>query len=197
MSKRVLDFNFGDIGALNGPISIRDVEKTVDEHPLSKRSVNFGFTLSNISITIKRGTEEVNEELSKRSEEYSLIIISLPGVNGLSGRSTDAYAGRHLTVSMRTYPPVVFIRYANFTSVADAMVQALQQNGVTQDQMAQYLSQTLLATDPETGNKYQLVPDNGSVLSSMNDIGEAFARELCSSTYPGLVLDLVYQPTSA
>lgn len=59
--------------------------------------------------------------------------------------------------------------------VADAMVQGLQDIGVTQDQVPQYLSQNLVATDPNTGNEYLLVVAN---VSTTVDIGEALARVL-------------------
>lgn len=39
------------------------------------------------------------------------------------------------------------------------MVRALQQRGVSQDDMPHYVRQNVHVADPDTGNQYQLVPD--------------------------------------
>ncbi|KAI9566077.1 hypothetical protein HD554DRAFT_2040500 [Boletus coccyginus] len=159
-SKRALKFSFS--GYEYGAVGIRDVETNADEYRLSKR-VQFGRdSLVNISdspISLKRSTEEADEEFSKRSKTYNLVASSLSPVNGHSDRSTDAYEGRRVVVYM-----------------SDAMVHGLERNGVTQDQMHQYLSQAVHATDPATGYKYYLVP-NEALATTAADISEAFARE--------------------
>jgi len=178
LSKRdpSLSFNFGSSSVV---ITLRDVEPTADKRRLSKRNVDASFTLqlnTNGAIAIKRSTEEAHEELSKRSEEYSLVVTSLlPPGNGLSGRSTDAYEGRQVLVSS-----------------SDAMVQGLQAIGVTQDQVPQYLSQNLVATDSNTGNEYQLIPANISLAVGIGLANVTLANVTLAAD---IVLNLDYQPT--
>lgn len=43
---------------------------------------------------------------------------------------------------------------------ADPVVWALQQKGVSQDEMPQYIRQNMYVTDSDTGDRYQLVPDS-------------------------------------
>jgi hypothetical protein len=58
-------------------------------------------------------------------------------------RSADTYGGRHVVIS-----------------TPDSVVRALQQRGVSQDDMPQYVRQNVHVADPNTGNQYQLVPDS-------------------------------------
>lgn len=63
------------------------------------------------------------------------------------------------------------------------MVRALQQRGVSQDDMPQYVRQNVHVADPNTGNQYQLVPDNNreepaSADSSTILISEETTREI-------------------
>lgn len=174
LSKRAgLSLSFGSTTVI---VVLRDVEATVNEHRLSKRDAQLSFRLTLGPIAIKRGIEEA--ELSKRSEVYNLVVPSLPPANNLSGRSTDAYAGRPVEVCPCMSLPVLLFEMLTLrtcASIADAMIQGLQEIGVTQDMMPEYFSQNLHATDPETGNTYQLVPANGPLAI---DIGKALAREL-------------------
>ena len=57
------------------------------------------------------------------------------------------------------------------------MVQALQQMGVSQDKIPEYISKTVFATDPATNEQYQLIPDT-DYTPSASDISEFFAREV-------------------
>ena len=100
LSKRYLDF---DLSFLNGPISVRSAEPAVDEYRLSKRSVIISFSLAglNVGVALKRGTER--EELSKRNEEYNLVVTSLPPLSAHSRRSSDEYEGRHVVASIRMH----------------------------------------------------------------------------------------------
>ena len=98
LSKRYLNFN---LSFLNGPISVRSVGPAVDEYRLGKRSVTIYLSLAavNAAVSLKRDTER--EELSKRNEEYSLVVTSLPPLSDLSRRSSDEYEGRHVVASIR------------------------------------------------------------------------------------------------
>jgi len=58
-------------------------------------------------------------------------------------RSVDTYGGRQVVIS-----------------TPDSVVRALQQKGVSQDDMPQYVRQNVHVADPDTGDQYQLVPDS-------------------------------------
>ena len=67
-----------------------------------------------------------------------------------------------------------------FVRSADPVVRALQQKGVSQDDMPRYVRQNMHVSDPDTGDQYQLVPDSNpegraSTDSSTILIGEEFA----------------------
>lgn len=114
-SKLGLKFSFS--GYEYGAVGIRDVETNADEYRLNKR-VQFGRnSLVNIAdspISLKRSTEEADEEFSKRSKTYNLVVSSLSPVNRQSDRLTDAYEGRHVVVYMCMRLPVLFVWDANF-----------------------------------------------------------------------------------
>ncbi|KAF9235469.1 hypothetical protein BU15DRAFT_64824 [Melanogaster broomeanus] len=142
-------------------INLRDLE--ANESQLNKRDLVYVYLLG-IYLNI-RDTETVDAELSKRSEDYTLVIPSLtPGKRDIGARSTDAYEGRRMFVSMR-------FSVLCISRVADEMAQGLEAQGVPQDQFSQYLSQALQVTDPETGNGYQLIPDSSSTSPGPDDIG--------------------------
>ncbi|KIJ63034.1 hypothetical protein HYDPIDRAFT_113555 [Hydnomerulius pinastri MD-312] len=176
LSKRLLNFDFTALSLTGISINLRDLEAAegYSTNPsLDKRLLDFSFTLlslTGVSINL-RDTDAVDAALLKRSEEYNLVVTSLnPSTSGLTTRSTDAYAGHHVTVSM-----------------TDAMVQGLQQMGVPQDQFPEYISKTVQVTDPDTGKSYQLVPESSSGSSASTTTG---------SPEDDIVLTLDYQPSN-
>ncbi|KAF8132516.1 hypothetical protein EV363DRAFT_1328673 [Boletus edulis] len=158
LSKRSFIVSFGPI--TKSGVAPRDVHATVDDH-LSKRSsaasdsdsisftptkrVTINLTLSGQIGGLKRDTEE----LSKRSEEYNVVVTSLPSPNSLSSRSTGPYDGHPVQIN-----------------IPDNMVQDLQQMGVTEDQLPGYISKNMHVTDPKTGEAYTLVPNDESTVTA-------------------------------
>ncbi|KAF9235468.1 hypothetical protein BU15DRAFT_64823 [Melanogaster broomeanus] len=150
LSKRLVDVRFNAIPYAGLGINLRDLE--ANESQLNKRELIYVYLL-------------VDAELSKRSEDYTLVIPSLTPASVISApvrlTPTKAVACLFLCGS----------QFCAFLRLADNMAQGLEAQGVPQDQFSQYLSQALQVTDPETGNGYQLIPDSSSTSPGPDDIG--------------------------
>lgn len=60
-----------------------------------------------------------------------------------------------------------------YVFLADSLSWVLHQRGISQDSIPQYVRQNVHVTDPKTGNRYQLVPENvleGPALADSNPI---------------------------
>ncbi|KAF9235464.1 hypothetical protein BU15DRAFT_77957 [Melanogaster broomeanus] len=117
---------------------------------LNKRVPTYGYILA-LSLNLSE-TEVVGAELSKRSEDCTLVIPSL------KVRQTPTRAG-HVYVYMNGCD----------------MAQGLQEPGVTQDTFPEYVRQALQITDPDTSKGNQLIPDSSSTSPGPDDTSEGLA----------------------
>lgn len=64
-----------------------------------------------------------------------------------------------------------------YVLLAHSLVQALQQRGVSQDNIPQYVRQNVHVADPNTGNQYQLVPNNNPEATVSTDTNTIMISE--------------------
>jgi hypothetical protein len=138
---RPLNFTFTPTPSGDVPVQI--------EYGASMQPQTSGFRFS--ATLLKLGLDDDMVDAERRDTQFTF-------------RSADTYGGRHVVISTRTYPfSIAFRSSLNLFGCvlsADSVVRALQQRGVSQDDMPQYVRQNVHVADPNTGNQYQLVPDS-------------------------------------